>query len=220
MPPERAQELVDQLRSWYKTGTMRQMDLAAQLGLKPGQLNEILGGRNRPTAEQILIIQDFLKESSMTKTPTFDRRPEPDDDDDDCGNMSEEPKTLAQAKARIARKQQEISLAQKRLTMQRTGKPAAPSGPIMPAERSSSSTGTYATPPAGSTNPAFTDGQNWTGKYQVRDFPPGADNPRDIAQHIAGLSTPALREHLRSAPKTEAEKLQQKAVFNELKARK
>jgi transcriptional regulator with XRE-family HTH domain len=67
--PERTKELVDQLRAWYKNGTTRQMDLAAALGLKRQQLAEILSGRNRPTGEQTLIIQDFLKDKPMTQSP-------------------------------------------------------------------------------------------------------------------------------------------------------
>jgi transcriptional regulator with XRE-family HTH domain len=199
---------------------MSQVELSKKLGLSAAALSEIMRGKNSPSAEVVLHIEELLKEeNSMIRTPTL-RPGIADDNDDDLGNMSEPPATLHQAKCRLELQQREASFLQQKLATRHAGKPAASTSPIMPAAKESAPTGTYTTPPNGKENPAFTDGQNWTGKHQVRDFPPGADNPRDITQHITGLSTPALREHLRSQPKTEAEKLQQKLVFAELKSRK
>jgi hypothetical protein len=77
-------------------------------------------------------------------------------------------------------------------------------------------------PTAATTAPVFDmlDARTWTGKSRtVAAFPVGCDNPRAIEAHIAGLSTPALREHLRSAPQNETESLQQRYTLAELNRR-
>jgi plasmid maintenance system antidote protein VapI len=65
MPPERTKELVDQLRTWYRAGTTRQMDLASALGLSRQSLAEILSGRNGLTGEQAIAINSFLSDKHM-----------------------------------------------------------------------------------------------------------------------------------------------------------
>ena len=93
MPTEK--EIVDQLRGFYEGGGMRQKDLAAALGLSPQQLGEILASRNRPTAAQILRIQEFLAKENM-KTDFLDPRTTPRQAASNPG-----PKTLTEARDRI-----------------------------------------------------------------------------------------------------------------------
>jgi hypothetical protein len=49
MPPELSRQLVFDLDCWYRSHKVPQKDLAAELGLSPQQLSEILSLRNRPT---------------------------------------------------------------------------------------------------------------------------------------------------------------------------
>jgi transcriptional regulator with XRE-family HTH domain len=74
MPPELARQLVYDLDAWYRSHTTRQKDLAADLGLRPQQLSELLGLRNNPTGEQALRIAEFLKENTMN-TPATAQNP-------------------------------------------------------------------------------------------------------------------------------------------------
>src|SRR6267154_2651676 len=62
----RTDELVEQLRIWYRSHGARQKDLATALGLTPQALAEILGKRNRPNSETTLRILDFLITENMT----------------------------------------------------------------------------------------------------------------------------------------------------------
>jgi hypothetical protein len=50
------------------------------------------------------------------------------DDSDNVGNMTEEPKTLAQARARIERTQKEVSFLQQKLAARSGSKPTAVPG--------------------------------------------------------------------------------------------
>jgi transcriptional regulator with XRE-family HTH domain len=98
MPPERTKVLVYELDAWYRSHNMRQKDLACELGLSPQQLSEILAMRNNPTGEQILIIQDFLKDNPMSSEqrvfePKPDRPPRVDNPN--------QPRTLGAAQERI-----------------------------------------------------------------------------------------------------------------------
>ena len=94
MPPERSKQLVDEIRAFYATGTMRQKDLAAALVLSPQALNEILAGRNQPNSETTLRMLEFLQ---TMKPQLVDPRATPRASTRDPN----EPKTLQQAKEMI-----------------------------------------------------------------------------------------------------------------------
>jgi DNA-binding XRE family transcriptional regulator len=94
MPPERSRQLVDEIRAFYATGTMRQKDLAAALGLSPQSLNEILSGRNNPNSETTLRMLEFLQtmKPQLVDPPAMPRVSTRDPN---------EPKTLHEAKGMI-----------------------------------------------------------------------------------------------------------------------
>jgi hypothetical protein len=74
---------------------MSQKDLAGKLSLSPQQLAELFARRNRPTGEQVLKIQEFLRTNNM-KTNYVDPRTTPRQA---AGNPG--PKTLTEARERI-----------------------------------------------------------------------------------------------------------------------
>lgn len=117
MPTEK--EIVDELRRFYEGGGMRQKDLAGALDLNPQQLAEILATRNRPTAAQILRIQEFLKDKTMSSIridpPKF---PKPSTRDPSV------PLTLASAKEMLAARDAEIAAL-------RRGAAASPAKPAL-----------------------------------------------------------------------------------------
>jgi DNA-binding XRE family transcriptional regulator len=94
MPPERSKLLVDEIRAFHATGTMRQKDLAAALGLSPQSLNEILSGRNNPNSETTLRMLEFLQnmKPQLVDPPAMPRASTRDPN---------EPKTLHEAKGMI-----------------------------------------------------------------------------------------------------------------------
>ena len=102
MPPERTKQLVYELEAWYRSRNVRQKDLASALELTPQALSEILALRNRPTAEQILIIQDFLKDKNMSiRLAPGQKRRTSNDDDEPLNFLTDEPNTLCQAREMV-----------------------------------------------------------------------------------------------------------------------
>src|SRR5271166_6978207 len=95
MPPDLTRELVSDLRAWYEDHDMSQRDLAGKLDISPQQLAEIFARRNRPTGEQVLKIQEFLRTNNM-KTDFLDPRTAPRQPASNPG-----PKTLSEARERI-----------------------------------------------------------------------------------------------------------------------
>jgi transcriptional regulator with XRE-family HTH domain len=115
MSTDLTRELVIDLRAWYEDNDVSQKNLARKLYLTPQQLSEIFAGRNRPTGEQVLRIQEFLRTNNM-KTDYLDPRTKPQQAASNPG-----PKTLTEAKERI-----EILEAQIRLAAKPAVVPASP----------------------------------------------------------------------------------------------
>jgi transcriptional regulator with XRE-family HTH domain len=96
MPTDRTKQLVYELDAWYRGHTLRQKDLAAELGLTAQALSEILSLRNRPNSETALRIIEFLSQTMKTELvdpPTFPA---------ESTRNPNEPKTLHEAKEMIA----------------------------------------------------------------------------------------------------------------------
>jgi ribonuclease D len=93
--PERTNQLVFELDAWYRSHAVRQRDLADSLAMSPQQLSEVLSLRNRPTAEQILRIQEFLRTNNMKTIVDPPAMPRASTRDPN------EPKTLLEAKGMI-----------------------------------------------------------------------------------------------------------------------
>jgi transcriptional regulator with XRE-family HTH domain len=110
-------ELIIDLRAWYEDHDVSQKNLARKLYLSPQQLSEIFAGRNRPTGDQVLRIQEFLRTNDM-KTDFIDPRTKPRPTASNPG-----PKTLTEARERI-----EVLEAQLRGSGT-APKPAAPASP-------------------------------------------------------------------------------------------
>src|SRR5271165_1850710 len=96
MSPDLTRELVIDLRAWYEESDVSQKNLARKLYLTPQQLSEIFAGRNRPTGDQVLRIQEFLRTNNM-KTDYLDPRAKPRP----TSSNPEQPKSLGQAKEMI-----------------------------------------------------------------------------------------------------------------------
>jgi transcriptional regulator with XRE-family HTH domain len=95
MPPELARELVTDLRAWYEDHNVSQKNLARKLYLSPQQLSEIFAGRNRPTGEQVLRIQEWLRTNNLRIDIDPRTKPRP-------AASNPGPKTLTEARDRIA----------------------------------------------------------------------------------------------------------------------
>jgi hypothetical protein len=68
MSTDRTAQLVYELDAFYRSHTMRQKDLAAELGLSAQALSEILSLRNRPNSETVLRVIEFLEKENMPTT--------------------------------------------------------------------------------------------------------------------------------------------------------
>jgi hypothetical protein len=116
MSPDLTRQLITDLRGWYEGNDVSQKNLARKLYLSPQQLSEIFAFRNRPTGDQVLRIQEFLR--TNMKTDYLDPRTKPRQA---AGNPG--PKTLTEARDRI-----EVLEAQLRGSGT-TPKPAVPASP-------------------------------------------------------------------------------------------
>jgi transcriptional regulator with XRE-family HTH domain len=114
MSTDLTRELVIDLRAWYEDNDVSQKNLARKLYLTPQQLSEIFAGRNRPTGEQVLRIQEFLR--TNMKTDYLDPRIKPQQAASNPG----QPKTLTEARDRIADLEAQL---------RGSAKPAAPASP-------------------------------------------------------------------------------------------
>jgi hypothetical protein len=172
----------------------------------------------------------FLKTNSMTPSPAHPLTAANDDDDPIVLGSDGQPKTLAAAKELLIKSQERVSFLQKEVASLRAAAPTAPSLPVtLPKPPGAPAaipgkTPTTSTSPSPPTSPAFSqaDISTWSGKSctTTTDFPPGCDSPKLISEYLSTLSTEALRGHLKGTATTDTARLQQKAVFNELKARK
>jgi transcriptional regulator with XRE-family HTH domain len=99
MQSDLTRELVTDLRAWYEDQRdLSQKNLARKLYLSPQQLSEIFAGRNRPTGDQVLRIQEFLQTNDMKSPSTYlDPRTTPRS----TTNDPLQPKSLGQAKEMI-----------------------------------------------------------------------------------------------------------------------
>jgi hypothetical protein len=99
MQSDLTRALVTDLRAWYEDQRdLSQKSLARKLYLTPQQLSELFAGRNRPTGEQVLRIQEFLRINNMKSSSTYiDPRATPRPTTSNPG----QPKSLGQAKEMI-----------------------------------------------------------------------------------------------------------------------
>jgi hypothetical protein len=68
MPPK-TQKLLDDLKDWCDQSYGRRSEVAKAVGLGPQAITDWFGGRRQPTAEQILVVQEFLaKQKSRRKS--------------------------------------------------------------------------------------------------------------------------------------------------------
>jgi hypothetical protein len=211
MPNDRTKQLVYELDSWYRSHTLRQKDLAAALGLTAQALSEILSLRNRPGSEATLRIVEFLEIENM-KPHLVDPPAVPRE-------TNVEPKTLGSAKEMLAELRAEIA------QLKATTPSEAPKMIVPPAPRLPTVTVPKELPATKPTAPpVFSQGDisTWNGKPPAAtEFPPGCDSPQQIHAYLQTLSTESLRAHLNSSgATTDTKRLQQRLVFNELKARK
>jgi transcriptional regulator with XRE-family HTH domain len=97
MSPALTRELITDLRAWYEDNDLSQKSLARKLYISPQQLSELFAGRNKPTGEQALRIQEFLRTNMKTPSTYLDPRTKPRPTASTPG-----PKTLTEARDRIA----------------------------------------------------------------------------------------------------------------------
>jgi transcriptional regulator with XRE-family HTH domain len=137
MSPDPTKELITDLRAWYEDHDVSQKNLARKLYLTPQQLSELFAGRNRPTGDQVLRIQEFLR--TNMRTDYIDPRTKPRPTASNPG-----PKTLTEARERI-----EVLEAQLRGSGT-APKPAAPASPTGKAKAAAGDPGADPTyPPVG-----------------------------------------------------------------------
>ncbi|MGA8477041.1 MAG: helix-turn-helix transcriptional regulator [Chthoniobacterales bacterium] len=67
MSPARTQQLIAEVQAWCKTHQIKKKELAAMLGMTPQALNDVLSGRNQPTGERALHMQELLKTKPKRK---------------------------------------------------------------------------------------------------------------------------------------------------------
>jgi transcriptional regulator with XRE-family HTH domain len=70
MMPPRTQKVLDSLKAWCDQGRGRQSEVADVIGTTRQAINHWFAGRQQPTAEQILAVQEFLaKQRRRSKKP-------------------------------------------------------------------------------------------------------------------------------------------------------
>jgi hypothetical protein len=70
--PPRTQRLIDELRAWCDApgGYGRRSEVARALELPLGTVTHWFGGRQGPTGEQVLALQEFLRKRQRQKSAT------------------------------------------------------------------------------------------------------------------------------------------------------
>jgi hypothetical protein len=53
--------LVSQMREWAKAHNVKNTKLEGMPGIIPHDITEIFNGRNQPTGEQVLVMQELIK---------------------------------------------------------------------------------------------------------------------------------------------------------------
>jgi len=210
MPPERTKQLVYELDAWYRSHTMRQKDLANELGLSAQQLAEILALRNRPTGEQALQIAEFLETENMstTKTPHPTIRHDPD-----------KPKSLDEARARIG-------ALNEQLRELRSGTPTISSAatPVQTLPKPQAAPGSAVGTPSDIQAPArprVNEPMQLPGTPLPKMRLSGSlDTPASIENALRSMNDEALRSALFGTCKNDVEKLQQRLILAELEHRR
>ena len=67
MPPK-TQKLLDDLKEWCDQERGRRLAIAELLGLSRQAITNWFSGRQQPTSEQILTVQEFLAKQRRAKT--------------------------------------------------------------------------------------------------------------------------------------------------------
>jgi transcriptional regulator with XRE-family HTH domain len=199
MAPDLTKELVTELRAWYEDQRdLSQKNLARKLYLTPQQLSEIFAGRNRPTGEQVLRIQEFLRTNNMRIDidPRTKLRP--------TASNPEQPKSLGRAREMI-----EDLRAQLKGGAPLPAKPAAPASPTGKAKAGGS----------GADAP-LTDRPNKTPMPASPPPPkltlsPDLDSPAKIQKVLDQMNIDDLRLALNS----ERDKLRIRCLYLEIKRR-
>jgi transcriptional regulator with XRE-family HTH domain len=71
MPP-RTQKLLDELRAYCDKQRGRRTEIAKLIGIKRQSITDWFSGRQQPTAEQILEVQEFLAKQRKRRTRVED----------------------------------------------------------------------------------------------------------------------------------------------------
>jgi transcriptional regulator with XRE-family HTH domain len=193
--PDRTNQLVYELHAWYRSHAVRQKDLADSLAMSPQQLSEVLSLRNRPTVEQILRIQEFLRTDNMkaiVDPPAIPRASTRDPND---------PRTLHEAKGMIEALRAQLKGGTALTTKAQSAGPAHPAPPIS----MSSATRPNAVPmPVNRARPK-------------KALPPEANTPVLIQRILDVTELDDLRLMLDNPVHTP---IQQAAIYKEVKARR
>lgn len=191
--PERTNKLVFELDAWYRSHGVRQKDLADSLAMSPQQLSEVLSLRNRPTAEQILRIQEFLQTNNMktiVDPPAMPRTSTPDPND---------PRTLHEAKGMIEALRAQLKGGTALTTKAQSAGPTHP-----PISISSATRPNPVSMPVNGTRPK-------------KALPPEANTPVLIQRILDVTELDDLRLMLDNPVHTP---IQQAAIYKEVKARR
>jgi transcriptional regulator with XRE-family HTH domain len=200
MPPDLTRELVIDLRAWYEDHDVSQKSLARKLYITPQQLSEIFAGRNRPTGEQVLRIQEFLRTNMKTDFIDPQTKPRP------TTNDPLQPKSLGQAKEMI-----EDLRAQLKGGAPLPAKPAAPVSPTAKAQAGGSGAGA---PPTDRPNKTPMPASPETPK---KALPVTADTPFKITEILKLENLDSLLLLLANPVHTP---LQKSLIYQEVKARR
>jgi hypothetical protein len=73
MPPK-TQKLLDDLKNWCDQSYGRRSEVAKVIGLGPQAISDWFGGRRQPTAEQILVVQEFLAKQKSRRKSTREKQ--------------------------------------------------------------------------------------------------------------------------------------------------
>jgi hypothetical protein len=198
MQSDLTRELVTDLRAWYEDQRdLSQKNLARKLYLTPQQLSELFAGRNRPTGDQVLRIQEFLRVNNMRID--IDPRTKPRQAATNPG-----PKTLTEARERI-----EVLEAQLRGsgTAPKPAAPASPTAKAQPADPGADA------PPTDRPNPVPMPASPPPPKLTLS---PDLDSPVKIQKVLDQMNVDDLRLALNS----EKDKLRIALLYREIQKRR
>jgi transcriptional regulator with XRE-family HTH domain len=73
MSPERTDRLIAEVKAWCQRNKVKKKDLAAILEMTPQALNDVLSGRNQPSGEKVLHLQEIINTPAKRKKPKSER---------------------------------------------------------------------------------------------------------------------------------------------------